>query len=157
MKDQRKHSYNSEKHWIIHNNMKTQHTHTHTHTHPHTQRQSLIWSWVGSRVRQRLMKASHLDGGSGDEASWLLSKGPDDLWGLKQQLSASTWAPFNLPLLSQNTCLSRECETAESSSFLSFFLFFFIVHTSPFSPGCLVQPDGCPADGRRGEDGWRGV
>lgn len=59
------------------------------------------WSWVGSCVQLRLMKASHLDDRSENEGPrWLLSKGPKwPLFGEEAALSASTQAPFNLPLL----------------------------------------------------------
>lgn len=59
------------------------------------------WSWVGSCVQLRLMKASHLEDRSQNEGpALLLSKGPKwPLLGEEAALSASTPAPFNLPLL----------------------------------------------------------
>lgn len=78
-----------------------------------TQSPSLIcahWSWVGSCVRHRLMKASHLKDRSEDGARpETLSKGPK--WPLGAEapaLSASTQAPFNLPLLFASTWLERK-------------------------------------------------
>lgn len=66
-------------------------------------------SWVGSCVQLRLMKASHLEdrsenGGPGS----LLSKGPKwPLLGEEAALSASTQAPFNLPLLCKHFVIRR--------------------------------------------------
>lgn len=59
------------------------------------------WSWVGSCVQLRLMKASHLEDKCQNEGpASLLSKEPQwPLFGEEAALSASTQAPFNLPLL----------------------------------------------------------
>lgn len=88
------------------------HTETYSLSLTHTKPFSNLspWSWVGSCVQQRLMKASHLKDRLENEA-WMLSKGPK--WPLDAEapaLSASTQAPFNLPLLFANTWLYSEWE-----------------------------------------------
>lgn len=56
------------------------------------------WSWVGSCVLQRLMKASHLKDRSEDGArSECFQRDPNDLWELKHQRSLPL---HNLPLIS---------------------------------------------------------
>lgn len=98
------------------------------------------WSWVGSCVLQRLMKASHLKDRSEDGArSECFQRDSNDLCELKHQRSLP---PFNLPLLSTSTWLSSEWERKETEEGASCFSSV-LSYTLGFSSGYLVQPNRC--------------
>lgn len=110
--------------------------------HAHTQSPPLIWSWswVGSCVLQRLMKASHLKDRSEDGArAECFQRDSNDLWELKHQRSLPL---HNLPLISLCSLPAlgypSEWKRKERAS-----CFYLLSHTPSFSSGYLVQPNRC--------------